>query len=586
LALACRIEPLPSLPSEAQEGSFPVIFRKKSVIAMAAAALPFASIASAQVDTLQEVVSEVNAVGGVPIVPPLGTFGYDPVNDRMYVAGFSNGDQELRRIDNVSGTQTVTTLITATQWLRFNRDNDLNLGGGTPIPSSLLLNPQPVGSEPAYSFAWITDAASVVTEGTPPVRRPDVSQRLYTFNLQQSTQPNASDVLTSRVTLANLHTAVGAASTENTNIGRQGAYSGDGQSLYFIDTNSGAASLGGLWKVPAAGGAPVRLLGPTADLNTEPAVLSSGGVDTIYFRGGGSTGNEGGIDKVTHDGTNTGARTVHVAAAAINEFLENTGTASITNLSMASDASGNLYFNNTSTTGGLDRAIFRLDSQGRLSKVVGYEERKVVFGPQAAGGNPNSNTFRMQPRTTTFGTGTSAFQVTQILYAEQGGVNAVAGAYVFKVGDFDRDNDVDQTDIGLFKNNLTLRGVTLAATNPGDHGKFRYDLNGNNEVTWKDVKILQQFYGFFDGDADINKTVNINDFSTLAANFNLSGKKWTEGDFTGDEIVNIQDFSALAANFNLTAPADGARAHAVPEPTTLAGLIAAASAMMLRRRHR
>jgi hypothetical protein len=79
------------------------------------------------------------------------------------------------------------------------------------------------------------------------------------------------------------------------------------------------------------------------------------------------------------------------------------------------------------------------------------------------------------------------------------------------------------------------------------------------------------------GDADMNFTVNLNDFNRLAANFGQTGKSWIDGDFNYDGTVNLQDFNRLAANFGLSAGADGvvdpqdwaALSAAVPEPTAL-----------------
>lgn len=56
------------------------------------------------------------------------------------------------------------------------------------------------------------------------------------------------------------------------------------------------------------------------------------------------------------------------------------------------------------------------------------------------------------------------------------------------------------------------------------------------------------------GDADLNKTVNINDFARLAANFNRTGTLWVEGNFDYDNSTAISDFSALAGNFNQSVP--------------------------------
>src|SRR5688500_17003728 len=92
------------------------------------------------------------------------------------------------------------------------------------------------------------------------------------------------------------------------------------------------------------------------------------------------------------------------------------------------------------------------------------------------------------------------------------------------------------------------------------------------------------------GDANLDGTVNLQDFNRLAANFGGTGKVWSEGDLTYDGVVNLQDFNRLAANFGLGAagshvtPQDwSALASAVPEPASLAwcGLLGLAG---LRRR--
>lgn len=63
------------------------------------------------------------------------------------------------------------------------------------------------------------------------------------------------------------------------------------------------------------------------------------------------------------------------------------------------------------------------------------------------------------------------------------------------------------------------------------------------------------------GDADLSGTVNIGDFSVLAANFN-SGSRWAQGDFNYSGLTDIADFALLAANFNQSV----ASRTAVPEP--------------------
>lgn len=81
------------------------------------------------------------------------------------------------------------------------------------------------------------------------------------------------------------------------------------------------------------------------------------------------------------------------------------------------------------------------------------------------------------------------------------------------------------------------------------------------------------------GDANLDRIVNIADFSKLAANFNLSST-WARGDFNYDGMTNISDFAILAANFNQSAPPDLPRSS-VPEPVSSLLLLSAAA---LRRR--
>jgi hypothetical protein len=545
-----------------------------------------ATVASARVwaqDQLTTVVSSTNAVGGVTTPPALGTFGYDPVNNRIYVAGFSGADQQLRRIDNVDGTQTVQTQVFSTAWSKFDK-TDLNNGGGAPTPSALLLNPKPIAALGigSYSSAWIIDIDSTVMTGTgtTAVSHPELTKRIYTYNLQQSNIANgdASDVFTPQLTLDQFRVAAGSPSTGSltTNIGRQFAWSGDGQSFYFVDITT-STNYAGIWKMPAAGGTPTKLLTATADMNTEPAVISSGGVDTIYFRGGASTSNAGGFDKITYDGTTASARTVAVPASAVNSFFELT-SGSIQTASMCTDAAGNLYFNDTS---GNRTGIYCYDTQGRFFKVVSRAERQAAFGASAS-----TNTLRMQPRTVTYTNGSISFPVTQILYAETTPINLIAGAYVFKPGDFNRDNMVDQQDVALFKSALTVKGVAATTAN------LKYDMNGNGEVSYGDVKAFQSFYGFANGDANMDGTVNALDFNAVATNYgNVSPVRWTEGDFTGDQLVTTADFTIMANNFGVVAPPPGpgpvlagaALGSVVPEPAAL-GIIFASTTLLYRKR--
>ncbi len=107
-----------------------------------------------------------------------------------------------------------------------------------------------------------------------------------------------------------------------------------------------------------------------------------------------------------------------------------------------------------------------------------------------------------------------------------------------------------------------------------------------------DTTVLVAFTRY--GDANLDGTVNLNDFNRLAANFGISsGAVWSMGDFTYDGIVNLNDFNRLAANFGLSAagpevtPGDwAALASAVPEPAGLAGSLACLAEVVGRQRWR
>jgi hypothetical protein len=79
------------------------------------------------------------------------------------------------------------------------------------------------------------------------------------------------------------------------------------------------------------------------------------------------------------------------------------------------------------------------------------------------------------------------------------------------------------------------------------------------------------------GDSDLSGTVDLTDFTYLAANFNTLGtSSWLQGDYNYDGNTDLTDFTFLAANFNQTVPASLAGA-VVPEPlamSLLTGLLA------------
>jgi hypothetical protein len=110
------------------------------------------------------------------------------------------------------------------------------------------------------------------------------------------------------------------------------------------------------------------------------------------------------------------------------------------------------------------------------------------------------------------------------------------------------------------------------------------------------------------GDANLDGTVNGEDFTILASNFNQSVTSWDQGDFNYDGTVNGEDFTLLAANFNqqvsgaasagddaaleafaaangITLPTSSQPAS-VPEPATTGLLALGALGILARRRRR
>ena len=98
-------------------------------------------------------------------------------------------------------------------------------------------------------------------------------------------------------------------------------------------------------------------------------------------------------------------------------------------------------------------------------------------------------------------------------------------------------------------------------------------------VAIDDTSVLMRYT--LAGDADMNRIVNIADFSRLASNFN-SGTTWVAGDFNYDGTAGIADFSLLAANYNQSLPALAPARSTLPEPAT--GALIASMLLVHRRR--
>ncbi|HEX6960636.1 MAG TPA: dockerin type I domain-containing protein [Lacipirellula sp.] len=497
----------------------------------------------AAVDAVQIVVDENTATGGSNAISGVG---YNPLDDSIYVSSFGAGGA-LRKVTNLGGTPTSTIIASEGQIQLFYRDGDVTRGVISPMQSGIVLNPQPLGSGPgaigAYELAVIADAARTTypeSHPTPTAIDPTATKRFYSYNL--GTIPpggDGRDIFTTITTLADIQAASGSLSTSS-NQGRSFAWSGDGQSLYYVDTGNPSTAHGGLWKLNPRTGALTRLVAD--DFDAEPAVVASGQVDLIYVDGQGSTGNDGGVDRVTYDGLNVGARAVALSAADFRTFLDAPATYDPDVDALAADAAGNLYIGN-GTSSGAWGGIYRLDTEGRLSKVMNYAERDLALSTDGLGGeDPNANILRMTPRTYTHPT---AGAITQIIYAESSPLNLVAGANVFEVGDFNRDGAVSGPDLAMFGAALSTRGTALAGED-----NYKFDLNGNNAVDWKDVKVLQSFVEFPTGDVNFDSVLELIDLDVLGANYYTTAsptdKTWVSGDLGSVDPLYAAD--AVDAN--------------------------------------
>lgn len=128
----------------------------------------------------------------------------------------------------------------------------------------------------------------------------------------------------------------------------------------------------------------------------------------------------------------------------------------------------------------------------------------------------------------------------------------------------------------IWANNTLLASGTFGAARPAFVSTSGTLAEGANEISGTSAAVATlntsvrgdsvATDGLLPGDANRSGTVDGNDFSILALNFNTAGG-WDQGNFDSSPMIDGNDFSALALNFNgsSTAPA----ISAVPEPTTV-----------------
>jgi autotransporter-associated beta strand protein len=520
-----------------------IVYRGIACLAALAAAGNGLPKAQAQVDNLGPVLTTNWFLNS-----SLAAYTYDPTADTMYVTAY--GNPAVVKVSGVTppASQSADPTVYESTLQLFYRDGNPDRGVTTPLQGGILLNPQPIGGHAAYSLAMIADGGSTRFPATTTVD-PAATKKFYTYNLGTAAIPGTgTDVFSTRATLANLQAASGATSTTN-NLARQFAWSGDGQSIYFVDSSNG---YGGLWKLGALAGTPERILAADLDV-TEPAVRSMGGIDRIFVGGGGGI-NAGGIDVVTHDGTVTSPRQVAVPAAKLLDFFEVSTLMPSQRIQSLTTVGDDLYFvfyTNASASNTLSRypGLYRYDAAGRISKVVNRTQRAATLG------SVNLVLDRLQSRTIAVTGSSGTFAATQLLYRESG-VNTVAGATAFKPIDFNRDDQITAADLALFAPQVTIRGQVKATGTSGSIADLKFDMNGNDTVDWKDVQIVQGFLDYaadpalagrlvpalpIQADADLNGVVDFADFQIMQANYGGVSQAFTLGDFNGDNQVSFPD---------------------------------------------
>jgi hypothetical protein len=122
---------------------------------------------------------------------------------------------------------------------------------------------------------------------------------------------------------------------------------------------------------------------------------------------------------------------------------------------------------------------------------------------------------------------------------------------------------------------------------------WRADLDSSGTVDSLDRALLVSIvFATAFGDADLDQQVDLDDLTRLGEHYGQAGG-WAQGDFTGDGRVNLSDLALLGTNFGFgssstmtfdEALAEANLTHLVPEPSSLALVVIAGTALLRRRR--
>lgn len=414
--------------------------------------------------------------------------------------------------------------------------------------------------------------------------------------------------------------------------GRQATWSTDGLSLYWAASDPYS---GGVWKVDATTGGVSWIyasLGGSPSLNTEvgvvhtsvrdldPANPATG--DQIIFRGttGAKTGdgavlpsNGHGMSYIIDDGTSVTGPYTLLRKCDFRKYMQwngkynprsqkSDGTDPAVNppeasapdtWSMVVGEDGTIYFTDNASQGGL----WRYDPLNRLSGFRSQaQHRRWYYSIAPTTTSTSKQVAHPQLRSAIFTGLSGEFPMLQFLYRDNGttsqGLGGVAGVNIFKPGDFNRDNVLDQADVDLLSAALAVpvgtfstgtapnikyyeapaisQGDLLLELETADSGGdtthlaqyldyLKCDMNNNALVTAKDRAILGQYFGKdirdfnWDGVVDAADEAHYLACSTGFARVpNDQLATCDDADLDGDTKVNLKDWYA----WNGWAPCD------------------------------
>jgi len=356
------------------------------------------------------------------------------------------------------------------------------------------------------------------------------------------------------------------------NFGRQFAWSSDGQFLYAVDAGF-SSNVSGIYKIDAArGGASLLHADGTRALWSEPTVVATstldfgagmGAGDQVVINGSEYTFNEGGLSYVVDTGTPVVGLTTHRAKTLLygDRLQTQLGATSVGRVSYTtSDSEGNIYFWSNGPA-----AMFRVDPEGRVSKVVSKAEALEIAFEQDGTRSNGGGFLRLQTREDeTAGTTHVTFR----------GDNSFVGAVqIFSPADLNRDGVVDQADRNLFtvQRAITQSGAPLPAANDAagaDNSAYvnylAADLSGDLEVNsagviirgsvdHMDELLFFQHINQKPGDVSLTGTVTDADRAVVVANAAANGglgmenATWFDGDFNRDGRVTQADVHMMLA---------------------------------------